>query len=69
MMVWILFAGCFLGDDYPEPNCAARLPYYPDEDGDGLGEPTAVFFGCEAPDGWVPKLEPAESGDTGDSGP
>ena len=43
----------------PDPvarNCTTRIPFYPDEDGDGFGEPTSVFFGCEAPEGWVAML-------------
>ena len=50
----------------PDPvarNCTTRIPFYPDEDGDGFGEPTSVFFGCEAPEGWVAMLAP-----TGGSG-
>ena len=54
-----------LASSCPEPaprNCATRIPFYPDADGDGFGEPTAVFYGCEAPDGWVAVLAPIDSG-------
>lgn len=57
-------------DPLPPRNCATRIPFYPDADGDGFGEPTDVFVGCEAPPGWVAVLEPspADSGATGDTG-
>ncbi|MEO0604394.1 MAG: hypothetical protein AAF211_23365 [Myxococcota bacterium] len=48
----------------PEPrDCETRQAFYPDADGDGLGEPTTVVFGCEAPEGFVTELGP--TGDTG----
>lgn len=55
-------------------NCAARVAYYPDADGDGLGEPTDVYVGCFAPPGWVSLLgvdtggPPPTTGDTGATG-
>lgn len=64
----VLFTGCWLREDYPEPNCDPRTAYYPDEDGDGLGEPSAVFIGCEAPEGWVSKLGDEQADPEGDSG-
>ncbi|MCO4745085.1 MAG: hypothetical protein KC912_09870 [Proteobacteria bacterium] len=42
-----------------ERNCDDRLAYYPDEDGDGIGEPTDVYIGCEAPEGWVDNVDTA----------
>jgi hypothetical protein len=57
VLLAVLLVGCAL--QLPEPierNCAERVAFYPDEDGDGLGEPTDVFVGCEAPQGWVEVL-------------
>lgn len=65
---WVLLlAGCWLREEYPEPNCDPRTAYYPDEDGDGLGEPSDIYIGCEAPEGWVTKLGDAAA-DTGAEG-
>lgn len=78
--MWLTLA--LLACDIEEPvprNCADRVAFYPDADGDGLGEPTEVYVGCEPPDGWVTELEPtpttpttttdtASTGDTGDTG-
>jgi len=42
-----------LGEDDP-PNCDTRRPYWPDADGDGVGDPgTSVYIGCDAPEGYV----------------
>lgn len=64
--MWILVllgAGCPVP---PDPrNCTSRTAFYPDADGDGLGEPTDLFVGCEAPPGWVATLAPPSTGDTG----
>ncbi len=60
-------SGCALLETFEEPppsNCDPRVAYYPDADGDGLGERTAVYVGCIAPDGWVTLLEPLDT-DTG----
>ena len=46
-------------------NCATRAAYYPDADGDGVGEPTDVYYGCEAPLGWVAVLPAGPTGTTG----
>ncbi len=62
----LLVASCDLNtfDDLPEPrDCETRRAYYPDEDGDGVGEPTTVVFACRAPEGFVTEL-----GSTGDTG-
>jgi len=64
--IWIgLLVGCIERPfQLPEPrDCETRQAYYPDEDGDGLGEPTTVVFACEAPEGFVTEL-----GATGDTG-
>lgn len=68
-VVALLLAGC-LPETVPR-NCDSRIAYYPDADGDGLGERTAVYIGCEPPAGWVPILEqapPEDSGGTGETG-
>ncbi len=67
MWLLTLVGGC-LPDTLPERNCASRVAFYPDADGDGLGEPTDVYIGCEAPPGWTTELAPAHTGDTGESG-
>lgn len=66
-MTFLLLLACS-PVELPDPaNCAPRSAWYPDVDGDGLGEATAVFIGCEAPEGWVTtSLDTAiEAGDTG----
>ena len=54
----ILASGCtyyrmLFPEDEPPPNCDTRLPYYPDQDGDGIGAASPVYVGCEAPGGYV----------------
>lgn len=73
--VLMLLSGCELiaqlTEELPAPrNCEERSSWYPDEDGDGLGEPTEVYVGCQAPTGWVDNADdtPADSGQVGDSG-
>lgn len=65
-LVLPLLAGCdaiaLLKDDSPPRNCETRQAFWPDADGDGVGEPTDVLVGCEAPDGWV--AAPADGTDT-----
>ncbi|TNE90183.1 MAG: hypothetical protein EP330_08990 [Deltaproteobacteria bacterium] len=56
-----LVAGCNI-ELGPERNCADRSTWYPDEDGDGIGEPTAMYVGCEAPAGWVDNVDTAYTG-------
>ena len=54
----LLLAACNL-ELGPERNCDVRSAYYPDDDGDGVGEPTDVYVGCEAPEGWVDNVDTA----------
>ena len=69
--------GCnLLPDPLPLRDCASRAAWYPDADGDGLGEPTDVYVGCDPPDGWVGVVAtwterptpPPDSGPTADTG-
>jgi hypothetical protein len=56
VLVTALSPACGLLDvalDDVERNCDTRQPYYPDQDGDGVGATSPVFFGCEAPSGYV----------------
>ncbi len=73
MTLWIVFAvGCLPAAPVPR-NCTERVAFLPDRDGDGIGERTEVFVGCEAPEGWVPASNGTEPGttpdDTGDGSP
>ncbi len=61
-MLAAILAGCNPIEPLDPPNCPQRQAFYPDADGDGFGEPTAVFVGCVAPDGWVVQLAPEDSG-------
>ncbi|MEN0068210.1 MAG: hypothetical protein AAGA48_39170 [Myxococcota bacterium] len=64
--LWIVgFAtGCVqLMEPLDERDCETRQAFFPDEDGDGLGEPTTMVFACEPPEGFVTQLAP--TGDTG----
>jgi hypothetical protein len=64
--MFAFFAACTTFFPPPvEAACKDPRVFYPDEDGDGVGEPTEVFVGCEAPDGWVEAVVPAATGDTG----
>ena len=58
------FAACTWLPEPVEPACGDPRAFYPDADGDGLGEPTQVYVGCEAPEGWVTVLESAFVGDS-----
>lgn len=51
------------------PDCE-HIASYRDVDGDGLGDPTVVYFGCEVPEGYVTQAEALDTGatHTGDSG-
>ena len=53
----------------PVPNCEERTPFYPDPDGDGVGNPGAVYLGCELPPGWSDVEPPVEDTDTVDTDP
>ena len=56
LLLLIFATGCNF--QFPdERNCDDRTAYYPDEDGDGLGEPTDIYIGCEAPEGWVDNVD------------
>ncbi|MEZ4317068.1 MAG: hypothetical protein R3F61_06180 [Myxococcota bacterium] len=54
-----------------EPACAEPLRYWPDADGDGVGEPGATYSGCSPPAGWVTTVGEAPDRDTWlwDTGP
>ena len=62
-----LLAGCNIELDTTERNCAERTAWWPDEDGDGVGEPTSVYVGCEPPEGYVAVVDTA-GGDSGYAG-
>lgn len=64
----LLALGCTLLEAPPEPDCKIRSAAWPDADGDGVGDATEVYVGCEVPEGWVqvpPRLDTGHSGDTG----
>ncbi len=84
----LLANGCvvidYLRDEDTVPrDCDIRLPFYPDQDGDGVGATSPVALACTAPSGYVelsgdcddddpsviecPDTEPPE--DTGDTEP
>ena len=74
-MLTLAVSGCDLGilADEPEPECEVRTAFYPDEDGDGVGDAGEIYIGCEAPEGWVDVPPPSgetddtDTGDTGDT--
>ena len=47
----------------PEAACEDRSPFWPDVDGDGVGDYGTTYIGCEAPEGYVdvPPDPPADS--------
>lgn len=57
ILALLSFAACNI--ELPDArNCDDRTAWYPDEDGDGVGEPTEVYIGCEAPEeGWVDNVD------------
>jgi hypothetical protein len=61
LLLLSLCGGCNI-DLGPARNCDERTAWYPDDDGDGVGEPTAMYLGCEAPDGWVDNVDTAYVG-------
>lgn len=61
-LAWGL-AGCVNPFEAPPRDCQERLAFFPDADGDGLGEPTGMVIACEAPEGYVTQLGP--TADTG----
>jgi hypothetical protein len=66
MLLLLLLGAC---REKLEVSCDTRVPFYPDADGDGLGERTDLYLGCHPPPGWVAVLEPLDTassaGDTG----
>ena len=60
----LISTACTLPEPPPPRNCDERTAFYPDADGDGLGETTDVYVGCEAPDGWVTNADDVEDPDT-----
>ena len=75
LILFIMLTGCGLADllelvdDEPtvERNCEERTAWYPDADGDGLGEGSDVYLGCEAPDGWVTNADDVDDTDSGNA--
>ncbi len=53
----------------PPPNCETRTAFYPDPDGDGVGNPGAVYLGCEVPPGWTDVAPPELDTDPADTDP
>ena len=55
VLIVLLGACSLLQDDNPptEADCVARGTFYPDTDGDGIGEPGTVYVGCDPPEGYV----------------
>ncbi|NCG22129.1 MAG: hypothetical protein GWP91_24195, partial [Rhodobacterales bacterium] len=48
----ILIVGCIL-PKAAERDCETRTAYYPDPDGDGIGDRSEIVLACSQPDGWV----------------
>ena len=79
-LICVLMLGC-APPETVERNCSVRKAWYPDADGDGIGESTDIFIGCSAPEGWVDNVATLTTGtassgtpagdtaDTGDTGP
>jgi hypothetical protein len=66
VVITLLAGGCNILDELlgEEPNCSPRKAFYPDDDGDGLGDAGTVYIGCEAPPGWVEIPPPIDADDT-----
>ena len=71
----ILLCGCGPASvDEISGACDDPLVFYPDDNGDGVGETHSAYFGCNAPPGWVTNLTPnptvptTGTGGTGDTG-
>lgn len=55
-MLLLLVLACGLSpfaDSAVPADCASRRAFYRDADGDGAGDPSEVWVGCEAAEGWV----------------
>ncbi|MFT4628271.1 MAG: hypothetical protein ACI8PZ_006966 [Myxococcota bacterium] len=63
MVACMLLAACGLIEPPPEQDCRERTAAWPDEDGDGIGDPGDIYVGCSPPAGWVtvPPADPASS--------
>ncbi len=54
LLLLMLLPGCeFIRGDGIERNCDTRQAFYPDADGDGIGDDGAIYVGCTAPEGYV----------------
>lgn len=51
----VLAPGCkaFEALQGPQDQCERTKVWYPDEDGDGIGDEGAIYIGCDEPEGWV----------------
>lgn len=78
-MIIALLLACPAPSAPPDGSCDEPSQYWPDADGDGVGEPTSTYMGCSPPDGWVTEVALASVvdtylwdtgpyGDSGDSG-
>ena len=67
IFIWLVIpvlVSCIDTFDPPQAvDCEHPLAYYPDDDGDGIGEPDEMYIGCAPPKGWVSTLSPPQ--DTG----
>ena len=71
VVIALLAGGCNILDELlgEEPNCSPRKAFYPDDDGDGLGDAGTVYIGCEAPPGWVEIPPPIDTDTDTDTDP
>ena len=62
----MLLTGCsgFM-EPLDERDCLTRQAFYPDPDGDGIGDPTTLIIACTAPDGYVTVLPEETTTETG----
>lgn len=71
VLMTLTLAGCDLSallGDGPTRNCGVRQAFWPDEDGDGVGDPgSTVYIGCEAPEGYVSVPPPDPTPEHADS--
>lgn len=52
----LLVAAC-VAEPPVDPSCTDPITWWPDADGDGVGEPTSTYVGCVPPAGWVEVLD------------